>query len=300
MGKRILFLTISLLNFSTFAAESEEVAAINDRQSPIQSIMPIKLPLPKWYKESREAATRRMALYDFDSSKDKRMGTYECEAKFTQPAQAIAQSAKKAPEKALSAVADRRRRAKELRAASAAAAEASSSTTSKTTAYVAETFDSGISLEKDGPLPVACFAVLDCQDKLRVLGPEKICIVSDAGLCPCCGIIDNSLQIIHRYTVREGGKALHIPPIRMGDFRLDKKPNKWREEVQTHPDFKDWGLEQRAAAERIANTFCLIKEGTKNPTLLAQALRYIYQYEWECDRVPGIINDDGEILPPTN
>lgn len=79
--------------------------------------------------------------------------------------------------------------------------------------------------------------------------------------------------MIHRYFSRADKKPLRIPPIKMGNYRFDKKPNEWLSTVQWHPDFATWKIEQRAPAEKIVGHFLLVKDGTKNKTLLAEALR---------------------------
>ena len=292
MKKRILFLTIGLLSLDTFAAESAEALSTGDSQI---NLIPT-LPFSEKLTADRKAGTLIGARYGFLlSSESKKSNTCECKA------QASAAATENPQGKSLSTVADRRKRAKELRAASAAAAEAADcSITPKETIYSLETGDTGVTLEKDGPLAVACVSIMDCQAKLNIIGADKIALLSDCGLCPFCGIIDNSKQMIHRYFPRADKKPLRIPPIKMGDFRLDKKPNEWLSAVQWHPDFATWGIKQRAAAEKIVGHFLLVKDGTKNKTLLAEALRTMHQYDWECKPLPGSISDDGDILPPTN
>ncbi len=287
MKKRILLLTLSLLSLNTFTAESGGALSTGDSQINLTPTLPFSEKLTA----DRKAGTLIGARYDFLlSPESKKSNTCECKA------QASAAATENPHGKSLSTVADRRKRAKELRAASAAAAAAVGSITPKETTYSLAMGDTGVTLEKDGSLAVACFSIIDCQAKLQIVGADKVALISDAGFCPCCGIIDNSKQIIHQYFPSSDKKTLRIPPIKMDEFRLDKKPEDWLLAVQQHPNFATWGFEQRAAAEKIVSHFLLVKDGTKNKTLIAEALRIIHQYDWICEQRSGIISDDGKIL----
>jgi|GEM_PF-5332196 len=232
------------------------------------------------------------------SSKKKRLLKQFKDQEQAGPAQLGQVIAPTTDEKILSTKADRKKRAQQLRNASAQSSPVECSVSRKEPTYSLEIKDTGVTLEKDGALALAYVSIIDCQNKLELLG-EKIVLVSDAGLCPCCGIIDNSKQIIHHYFVRTDKENLTMLPAKIGDFRLDRKPNEWLSALQSQPGFTTWEIEKQIAAKKIVEYFLVVKDAAKNKKLLAQALQSILQYHWGCFRKPGIIGDDGKILPPT-
>lgn len=173
----------------------------------------------------------------------------------------------------------------------------SNTCTCHTEAYSMEMGDLGVTLEKDGPLVIACVSLLDLEEKLRIIGPDQLGLISDSGVCPCCGLIDNNSDLVHQYSVDTTKRPFRIPRIKIDGIRLDKKPLEWLEAVKKSPDFKTWTPEHRRAIENMTHIFSHIKTGTKNPSRVAKALQTAYQYTWQCETIPGKINDDGEIVP---